>query len=311
MKKDLQSTLLWGLAALAIANLLGSGLSPLFIKLGIREIPPLVFTALRFILAAIIFLPFYLRQISKKLSLKDFLLLSLQSIFFAGNVGFFSIGIQFTSAIMSQTLYTFLPIFVGVLSYFTLKERFSKAKIIGSAVALLGVSFLIQQSILKADILSLGTLLGNVIVLCAVMSYSGYITLSQKLTKIYSPVTTSFFNFAITAILLTAIIPFELTINPIILNKITIIGIVSLLGVSIFGSAISFFLVQVGIKKTSAFTASLFQYTGPLSAAITAIPILGEKPTFSMVAGGILIIIGVFYATTWQYIKKQRKSVLQ
>ncbi len=311
MKRDLQTTLFWGLAALAIANFISGIFNSVLVKLGVREIPPITFTMFRFLIASLAILPFYLRQSSRKPLRKHMWIILAQSVFFAANVGIFSIAIQFTSAIMSQIIYIFVPVVVGIISYFVFKEKFTKHKIIGSLVALLGVLFLIEQSIVKADILSFGTLHGNLLILCGVFVYSGYLLLSQKLTKIYSPITTTFSTFLITFILLMLVAPFELIDNPLQISKITFVGIGSLFGLAIFSSAIMYFLIQIGIKHAGAFTASLFQYMAPFFTAISAMAVLGEKLTLTIVLGGLLIMFGVFYATTYPYVKRGIRYMLK
>jgi drug/metabolite transporter (DMT)-like permease len=293
-----------GIGALFITNFIGGTFNSVLIKLGVKEIPPITFTMLRFFLATVIILPFYLRERNKRLIRENIKSIIAQSVFFAANVGIFSIAVQFTSAVMSQVLYLFIPIIVGILSYFLFKERFTKTKIIGSLVALSGVIFLLSESIAKADILTLGTLRGNLLIILGAFLFSGYLLLSQKLTKIYSAVTTSFFTFAMTFVLLAVVVPFELMVRPLQLDKITTLGVGSLLFISVFSSAVAYFLLQFGVKKTGAFTASLFQYIGPFFTAVSASIVLGEKISLSLIIGGLLIIFGVFYATTWQYIKR-------
>lgn len=300
-----------GLVALFIANFIGGVFNSVLIKLGVREIPPITFTMFRFLIASLAILPFYLRQSHRESLRKHIWIILAQSVFFAANVGTFSIAIQFTSAIMSQIIYVFVPVVVGIISYFVFKEKFTKNKIIGSLVALLGVLFLIEQSILKADILSLGTLYGNLLILFGVFVYSGYLLLSQKLTKIYSPTTTTFFTFLVTFILLMLVVPFEFINNPLQISKITVVGIGSLFGLAIFSSAIMYFLIQFGIKKAGSFTASLFQYIAPFFTAISAMAVLGEKLTLTIVLGGLLIMFGVFYATTYEYVKKGIRYMLK
>lgn len=287
-----------GLIALMIAGLLG-GISPILIKIGVKEIPPLTLTAIRFFLATLIFLPFFLKFKTKNISKRDIKNISFISIFFALNVGIFSIAIQFTTAIVSQILYTLVPIIVVVLSYFVLKEKITKNKMIGLMLAFAGVAFLVQQSIAKEEVLTFGTPLGNFLSIAAVISWSLYMIYSKRLTNKYSPATTTFFSFLVTTILLLLILPIELTIRPLIISNVTFSGISSVLGLAFFSSCLMFFLIQLVIKKTSPFAASLFQYLGPFSAAIFAIPILGEKPTFPLIFAGFLIIFGVFYATNF------------
>lgn len=298
-----------GILALLLAGFIG-GQSPILIKIGLREFPPIFLTTFRFLLATIIFLPFYLRQ-KQTLSRKDIRTLFTQSVFFALNVGLFSIAIQFTTAIISQILYTLVPIIVIFLSYFLLKEKLTSNKIIGLILAMAGVSFLIQQSVVKTDVLTFGTPLGNFLNLGAVFSWSLYMVFSKNLTNKYSSATTSFFSFLVTTLLLFLIVPFEQFFRPLLVNKITIIGLSSVFGLAVFSSALMFFLIQFSIKRTTPFTASFYQYLGPFSAAITAIPFLGEKPTLSLVIGGILIMVGVFWATSYRYARKYLRSVLK
>lgn len=104
------------------------------------------------------------------------------------------------------------------------------------------------------------------------------------------------------------VVPFELHIRQLLLHNITIVGIICLSMAVIFSSVIMYFLIQFGIQKTNAFTGSLTLYIAPFFTAFAAIPIFGEKITWELIIGGILILFGVFYATTYRYIKKIYKK---
>jgi len=51
------------------------------------------------------------------------------------------------------------------------------------------------------------------------------------------------------------------------------------------GSLIQYLFLQIGVKKTNAFTASLFQYIAPFIAATATIPLLHERVTFHLIIG--------------------------
>ncbi len=291
-----------GLLALIIAGLL-AGASPILLKIGLREIPPLTLTTSRFFIATLVFLPVFLRFKTTKLTMGDIKNLLFVSVFFALNVGIFSIAIQYTTAIVSQLIYTLVPVLVIVLSYFFLSEKITKNKIIGLAIALSGTAFLIYQSIIKDQFLTFGTPFGNCLTLLAAFAWSFYMIFSKKLTNKYSPATITFSSFLVATLLLIVILPIEFQIRPLIINKISIAGIGSVLALALFSSALMFFLIQVVINKTSPFVASFFQYLGPFGSVVFAIPILGEKPTPSLIIAGTLMIIGVIYAT-YPYRKK-------
>jgi drug/metabolite transporter (DMT)-like permease len=82
------------------------------------------------------------------------------------------------------------------------------------------------------------------------------------------------------------------------------IGILGIIIVGI-GTVAQYLSLQIGIKKTNAFTASLFQYTGPFIAASITIPLLHEKVTLQLFIGGFLVLLGVFIATTYEHFKKK------
>lgn len=300
-----------GFFALLVASIIGGSFGPFFIKLGIREFPPFTFTAIRFIIASFVFLPFYLKNKEKILTYGDYKELFLKSLFFVGNAGFFSLGISHTTLIMSQILFTLTPIIVLICSYFLLEETITKERIIGLVLAFFGVGFLIHQSFVRGDTNSIGTLSGNIFVFLAVVSFALYFIFSKSLQKKYKTTTISFFNLFVAMIVFTFLTPFELMVQPLIFSKITFVGIGSVFGAAIILSALMFFLVQFGIKRTGPVTASLFQYLAPFFASLIAIPILNERPTITLVIGGMLIIVGVFYATTYYPLKKHIQSVLQ
>ncbi len=124
-----------GIIALLIANFIGGALSPVFVKFGVSEIPPLTFTLLRFSLAILFTLPLYLKQKSHTVSRQNIKFLLFGSTFFSLNLSLFSIGLQYTTVIMSQILYTLVPVIVGVMAHFILRENLTRNKNIGLAFA--------------------------------------------------------------------------------------------------------------------------------------------------------------------------------
>lgn len=291
-----------GIISLIIANFAGGAIIPLFIKLGVGEMPPIAFTVLRFIIAFLIILPVYLKHQSFKIDKQNFKWVFITSVFFTINVGLYSVGIQFTNVIISQILYAFVPIIVAILGHFLLKEKVVKHEAIGSVIAFSGLVFLISQSF-GGQQNTFGNPLGNLIILVAVVSWSFYIILSRKIANSSSQVSMTLSNFLVASVMLSVLVPFELKARLFSLSDISLLGIISLLIVAI-SSVVFINLLQAGIKRTDAFIASLFTYIGPLSAAITAVPFLGEKITINLILGGVLILFGVFYAVSYLQLKK-------
>jgi len=296
-----------GIIALLLANLIGGAVNPIFVRFGTEQIPPITFTAIRFAIATLIFAPIFLKQ-KKKIPLSELKGLIFNSVFFMLNVTLYAVGLQYTTIITSQILYTLVPLFVGIFAFFIFKEKITKHKIIGSFIALSGAIFILSESLNKSEKLSFGTPLGNIIVLGAVVSWSFYLSFSKKLTDKHGPITTTFFSFLTTLVVIGVLASFEFLSHPFAVNHLTSLTLGSIFGVGIISSGLLIFLYQLGINKTSSFIASLFSYFSPVFASLTAIPLAHEKITFQLIIGGILITGGVFYATSLDHFRKKAKS---
>ncbi|HXS15123.1 MAG TPA: DMT family transporter [Candidatus Saccharimonadales bacterium] len=211
---------------------------------------------------------------------------------------------------MGQIIYSLVPLIVMVLAHFVLGEKVTKSKIIGLIIALAGLGFLLMQSIVKTEHLTFGTPLGNGLILIATICWSIYLVYSKKIADTFSSSRITFVNFIFTAVILLLFVPVEYQVKPLHMNLVTIIGAMVLISLAV-GTVIQYMSMQYGIKKTTATTASVFQYMGPFFATLFAVPILHEKPTVSLIVGGILILLGVFYATTFSLIKRRFAPVLQ
>lgn len=286
-----------GIVALIVGNFLGAAINPTFVKLGIRDIPPFTYTALRFIIACAAFYPLYHHLKTRKLHRGHFGELLKYSVFHSANIILFLIGISHTTVLMSMIFYALTPVMVGLFSHFFTHEKLTPHEVIGALIAFGGIGFLFLQSLEKGGVNTFGTPYGNVLMFLAALSLAIYYVFLRKLTKRYDVVALSLFANGLTGTLSLFMIPVEI----IILHQtphFTPFAILSLLLVGIGGSAAMLYLTQYGIKHTNAFLGSVFLYLGPLFAAITAIPLLGEQVTTNLIIGGVLILGGVFYATT-------------
>lgn len=290
-----------GISALFAGAFLGHAILPTAIKIGIGNVPPFTFSALRFVFASVLFTPFFFARKRQLLTKKDLVILLLLSLFCAGDVLFFSIGIGYTTAIISQIIYATDPLLVVVLSYFFLHERPNRYKIIGFLIALAGLGFLFQHSVDHHSIMTFGMPIGNFFMILGALSWSFYLVMSKKIDTVYSLSTLTFASCMVLACVFLLTMPFEW----LVMRHIPHINTISLESsvIACISSVGMYLLVQYGIKKTTAFTASLFQYLGPLLAAVTAVPLLGERPNASVIVGGLLILAGVFYATTYPLLK--------
>lgn len=277
------------------------------IKFADSQFPPVILVFLRATLSAL-FLLLFLRFTKVKIELgKDRKTMLIASALFAGNWLFFAIGIQYTSVIMGQLLFLLTSLIVAILGYILLKEKLEKVQIIGLIITLIGMAILIAGSLSVSDVLSFGKPLGNIIVGLGVLSWSLYIVVSRKISKIYSPQSIILLNFIGTAIISLSLLGFPIARQNFNSANITTLGYASLLSIVIFNSILFFGLNQWLIKHTSAFISSLTLYPLAVIAGIVGVIFFHERPTPNLIFGGLLVMSGVYIATAHKYTKKYFK----
>jgi len=192
---------------LFLSQVVGSTFVPIGTKIGIQTISPLFFVFGRFVIAVLCMLPLFVMNKHKQLSLREYRQAFLLAIFLFINATLFTIAIQYTTAVMSQILYTAAPIVVGLLGHYFFLNRLTKENIIGLCIALAGVLFLIMQSATKQEHMTFGTPFGNVLILIAMLSFSGYLLYSGVLakTQVFTSVQLTSVTFVFVALILFVI----------------------------------------------------------------------------------------------------------
>ncbi|OGD93717.1 hypothetical protein A2697_01885 [Candidatus Curtissbacteria bacterium RIFCSPHIGHO2_01_FULL_41_44] len=288
-----------------LTSLIGGIGSPL-IKFTLDYFPTITFVALRAILAALLILPFVCKGLFR-LKTKQIKYLFYANALFAGNWLFFAMGIQKTTIMMGQIIYLPTALIVAIIAYIFLKEKLTKDQIFGLFITLLGFLMLTYGSVVSQDVLSFGTLAGNLLVVAGLLAWSFYTVVSRKISSIYDPQVITFFNFAVTALIALILIPVDFRNGLPGLSELTTSAIFSLLSVVLFSSILFFFLYQWLIKHTSAFISSLVLYPVTIFASLAGIIFFNETLTLNFIFGGLLVFAGVFIATSHQYIKTNFK----
>lgn len=281
------------LVAIIIAGVLG-GISPIFMKVALTEFTPFQIVFVRFFLAFLILFPigFFTRKLH--FDTKDLPYLLLLSIFFAGNVLFFVVGLQYTTSIASQLFYLLTPTLVIALSALFLQHKIEKKHLLSIGAGFAGGILLITRSGNSTLVQSLGNMKGNVLILTAVCCWALYVTLSKKMSHKYSPL-----NLIILVNFVTSLLAFLFLIfqGQDIFTTITQahpLIIINLFLLTVLNSILFFFLYQWAIKLVKPFSVSLSSYIGVLATALLAIPLFGEQITIQLVVSGLLIGISSY-----------------
>ncbi len=270
-------------------GVLSISFAAIFIRLA--DAPPLVIATYRLTIASVILIPIASIKSMKglnRLSKHDMLLILLSSVFIALHFGLWITSLSYTSIASSVILVTSHPAFVAVISYFLWGERLNKLTISGIAVALIGVIFINYGGLTFGS----RAILGDVLALIAGFSMGAYLVIGGQLRAridILSYLTILYTCSAV--ILLAATIIFGLSLfgySPITYIMLILLALVpQLVGHSCLNLAVRL------IPVTFVSVAILGE---PIGATLLGyfIPRIAEVPTASEIAGGLLILGGIF-----------------
>ncbi|MFH1016294.1 MAG: DMT family transporter [Chloroflexota bacterium] len=272
-------TLLVGVAAMSFASI--------FIRLA--EAPPLVIAAYRLTIAALVFLPFAPSKWSKtcrQVSRRDVLLLLFASLFLALHFALWISSLKNTSIASSVILVTSNPIFVAIFSYFLWKEKMTRLMIGGMALAL-GGAVLISYG----DFALGGTaLLGDALAVLAALVWGIYLVTARHLRARIDFLSFVTFIYAGAAVfLLIAVAIGGYSLFGYSTQTYLMMALVALVPQLIGHSAANFALRF--IPATLVAVAILGE---PVGATLLGYFILEEAPGLNEIAGGVLVLAGIF-----------------
>ncbi len=280
-----------GLLSILMLSVL-AGSTAAVLKIGLVNIPPLSFAFLRFLIAGILILPFLGKE--KLRSAWDLVPMS-----FLGtiNIIFFVIGINRTTATIAQLLYAIVPLLTALIIFIFFKERLAFRKMFGIALGFLGVTLVVLLPVFEKGTKFSGDLLGNLLVVIGIISWSFYAVLSNGKLKSFSP-------FVITAVFIWVTL---LTLLPLSIfesiqhfnwwKSLSSSSIFSLIYVGTVSTVFTYIWNQYAIKHGGSIFASMQFYLIPISAYLFAFILLGEKLTIGLIVGGIIVLLGVYITT--------------
>lgn len=279
-----------------LTSFLGGGTS-VYVKLGLKDLPPFIYTFIRFFLALIFFTPLILKtkfKVDKK-SLPVFLV----SLLCSFNIILFSFGIRLTSASIGQLIYASVPILTVIISHYLLKEKITGKKILGIFLGLVGLIIIIVLPIISKSTTTMkGNLLGNVLIFIGAISYTFYWVLSKKIQRKYSPIyiTTAFFISTMLVSLFFSILEISSIKN--FSSMFTYSSLFSLFYVSFFATAIVYLLGQYIIKFGTPVINSMTLYLVPVATVVWAFFVLGEVVNIQFIIGGVLALLGAWLVSS-------------
>lgn len=271
----------------AFLGLFLTSTSSVFIR--IIDAPALAIATYRLVAGSLLLMiPFIISHYKKQSSLnkEGFMLSVLSGLFLAGHFATWITSLEYTTVASSTVLVALSPMFVALYNFAFLKERLSRIQLIGIFISIIG-AIIISSGDVKV---SGEALFGDLLAFLGAIFVSGYIILGRKVRE-YLTLTDYAFVVYSTASIALLVLSYTLSINLKISStqQITLMllhGIVcSGLGHSVYNWMLQHF------SSTYISTVTLGE---PVIASILVFLILGEVPTVQTLAGGIIVITGLY-----------------
>ena len=262
----------------------------IFIKLGLADLPPVSFAALRFTVACLLLLPVLLIlkiQIPKGRKIWIVILITgLLQFFF--NYGLLFWGEQYISSGLAAVLQATIPAFGLVLARIYVGEQITGLKIASILLGLAGVAVIFrEQLVLNGQMAILGSM--AVVVGAFGAAYASVLTKAKGAGT--NPASLLFGQMLIGQIPLWLV---GLSMEGSPFNfRWTWQAVVCVLFLAVVGSIVAFWLYYWLLTKIDVSKAMMISFVTPLVAVFVG-SFFGEKLDLQTLLGGILILLSVF-----------------
>jgi drug/metabolite transporter (DMT)-like permease len=240
---------------------------------------------------------------SLRLTAKQWLLLGLAA--FTGitlNQMCFLGGLARTSVIHTGLIQALGPIMVLLLSVSVGREALTLRNCTGMVIAFAGVAILLDA---KQPSGNGAHWTGDLILVAAGASFALYTLLMKDAAADYDPLTLSTLTFGLGALLLA---PFCMgSLLAVKWGRVPFRAWMGLAFLIVFGSVVAYMIYAFSLRVLSASQAAAFNYLQPAIAAGLGVWLIGERLTLAALAGGVLILTGV-YLTEREHSLRTSKS---
>ncbi|NWG35872.1 MAG: DMT family transporter [Chloroflexi bacterium] len=268
--------------------------------------PSLVIASLRLTFATLLLAPVAWtrhRAEIRNLTAKQFVLGGLSGIFLAVHFATWISSLEYTSVASSVVFVSTGPLWVALFSPLMLNEKLTRAALVGLGLAVLGgtVIGLSDACVIRnglqcpdlSQVMQGRAMWGNFLALAGAWAVTGYLILGRKLRAGMSLVPYIFLVYGMAAVTLLVIM-FAAGHSPLGLEGKTygwiflLAAVPQLIGHSTYNWTLRYL--------PAAFVA-VTTLGEPIGSAILAYFILNETPSVATIAGGILILFGIYLAS--------------
>lgn len=198
-------------------------------------------------------------------------------------------GLKYTTAPNAALAYALSPAFVLLLSWLFMGEKLSGNKAVGVVVAIVGSAIILNER--GFDTRS-ELFFGNIIELCASLSWALYTVFGRKVALKYGAVYTTALSMFIGFFLylpLYSVLPVQ-HVAPQVLNAEQWMG---LLYLGVMTSGVGFALWYYLLTKLEAGKVAVFNNLQPVLTTLIAVIYFRQYPSPMFILGGLIVLVGV------------------
>lgn len=278
------------LAILILVLIWGTNFS--VVKLALREVSPLAFNALRFVLASLI-LAAFLRPSASTLKVERRDIPTFVGLGLLGNVLYqmlFIFGVDWTLAGNAALMLATVPIFVSLFSTMRRHETIGRTGWAGVLMSVSGIVLIVWGGTRGLQF-GADTVRGDVTMLGAAVAWSAYTVGAAPLVQRYGPLRATAGTMWIGTVVLVLI-----STPALLAQEWSEVSVGAWAGVAFSGAlsiALAYIIWYYGVRHLGSSRTAVYSNTVPIVALIVAWATLGETPTLIQLVGAAAIVGGV------------------
>jgi len=204
------------------------------------------------------------------------------------NMGFFLVGLQYTTAVNAVLVITTIPVFTYAIAVLLGREPLGPFRAAGIGVALLGVVYLVGTSYQASP----KHALGDIMVMINALSYAGFLVLARPTIQKYDPLSLTTWMFLVGAVVFLPLGLFFGLRGQLAEASPTTLG--WMLYIIIGPSVLAYLLNARVLRHVPSSTVAIFTYVQPLFTAIAAYFILDAPLQWKVLPAAALVFSGVW-----------------
>jgi drug/metabolite transporter (DMT)-like permease len=264
-------------------------------KSGLDELPPMRFALMRFLVASLLLVPLALTRgglakLPRPIPWKTLAVTGLTGVTLYYIA--FNLGLKYTTASQGALVQSAFPAVTAIMAVLLLRERVSRRRVLGIALAVGGVLLIVARS--TPDASAPSPLIGNLLMFGSVVLWGFYTVLAKR----FADVDPAVFTAAITVIGTVMLVPAALIESGrALVSPISTEGWLRITYLGAMPSALAYLLYSRALRDLDASQVGIFINLVPVLGVVSGVVFLGETITGLGILGGVLVLVGVWISS--------------